>query len=130
VGQVGAINLDGVIGGAQAALKIATGPVTITSADDVGLHDNALFSLASGNLTNSGHVISTGKSSGVKAATHSGVHLNGSSSLMVAGALTNNTALNLGHSDHSLAANTTVTAAGLANTGTVNLFGNTGSPAI
>ena len=54
MGQVGAINLDGVIGGAQAALKIATGPVTITSADDVGLHDNALFSLASGNLTNSG----------------------------------------------------------------------------
>jgi len=54
LGQVGTINLDGVIGGAQAALKIATGPVTITSADDVGLHDNALFSLASGNLTNSG----------------------------------------------------------------------------
>ena len=49
---------------------------------------------------------------------------------MVAGTLTNNTTLNLGPSDHSLAANTTVTAAGLANTGTVNLFGNTGSPAI
>ena len=49
---------------------------------------------------------------------------------MVAGTLTNNTTLNLGPSDHSLAANTTVTAAGLANTGTVNLFGNTGSPVI
>ena len=117
LGQVGTINLDGVIGGAQAALKIAMGPVTITSADDVGLHDNALFSLASGSLTNS------------EALTLDTGHLNGSS-LMVAGTLTNNTTLNLGPSDHSLAANTTVTAAGLANTGTVNLFGNTGSPVI
>lgn len=31
LGQVGTINLDGVTGGAQAALKIAAGPVTITS---------------------------------------------------------------------------------------------------
>jgi fibronectin-binding autotransporter adhesin len=118
LGQVGTINLNGVIGGPRAALNIAGGPVTITSADDVELRDNASFSLASGNLTNSG------------ALNLDIIHNNGGSSLTVGGTLTNNTTLNLGPSDSSLTANTMVTAGGLRNTGTANLFGNIGDPAI
>jgi hypothetical protein len=110
LGQVGTMNLNG-SNGFQAALKIVAGPVTITSADNLELHDNGLFSIASGNLTNSGTL-------------NLDTNINdGGSSLTVGGTLTNNTTLNLGNSN--LSANTTATVGGLTNTGTTNLVGNT-----
>src|SRR5437764_9761340 len=107
----GTINLRG-SNAHQAVMNITAGSAPNTG--DLEAHRNVTISTAAGvNLTNNGTFnIDTDSFLG-----------EGGSTVTVGGTLSNTTTLSIGN--NNLSAPTTVTAAGLNNTGTVNLAGNT-----
>ena len=101
-------------GANQAKLNITAG--TASNSGDLEVHENVAVTTASGvNLTNNGNFnIDTGSGQGA-------------STGAIGGTLTNTATFNIGNT--ALSAPTTVTAAGLSNTGTINLAGNTANSA-